>query len=220
MITTHAPDSEGVCGGRSPCRCGPAGELRACYERVLRRCERVPDAPPIPSLMADLAVTVSRIPTFSSTPNHMTSPDPPLQLVATHPAGPRPCWREFRSGSGVGSRWPAASFRLLFVALPVTSGCAFGGAAGPEPGAGRRLVPVVDHHQHLMSSEAVGLIARYVRQISMDRLLYGADMHSSPDRPPSTLGWSHLMRTLPLTEAEFADTADNVAPLSPIDFHL
>ena len=56
------------------------------------------------------------------------------------------------------------------------------------------------------------MIARYARQIGMDRLLYGSDMDASPDLPPSTLGWSQLMRVLPLTEAEFADIADNVAP--------
>lgn len=62
------------------------------------------------------------------------------------------------------------------------------------------------------SAEKRELIAHYARQIGMDRLLYGSDMHSSPDLPPSTLGWSSLMRSLLLTEAEFADIADNVAP--------
>ena len=56
------------------------------------------------------------------------------------------------------------------------------------------------------------MIVRYARQIGMDRLLYGSDMQSGADRPPSTLGWSEIRHALPLTEAEFANIADNVAP--------
>ena len=55
-------------------------------------------------------------------------------------------------------------------------------------------------------------IARAARQIGMDRLLYGSDASGSFDLPPSTLGWGRIMRQLPLTDAELADIADNVAP--------
>ena len=60
--------------------------------------------------------------------------------------------------------------------------------------------------------EDLALIARYAREIGMDRLLYGSDAHASPELPPSTLGWGELRRALPLSAAEFADIADNVAP--------
>ena len=60
--------------------------------------------------------------------------------------------------------------------------------------------------------EKLALIARYARQIGMDRLLYGSDASGSPDLPPSTLGWGEIRRELPLTAAELADIADNVAP--------
>ncbi len=56
------------------------------------------------------------------------------------------------------------------------------------------------------------LVARYARKIGMDRLLYGSDMQVSPAHPPSTLGWSKIMRSIPLTNEEFADIADNIAP--------
>lgn len=56
------------------------------------------------------------------------------------------------------------------------------------------------------------LVAKYARQIGMDRLLYGSDMTARPDLPPSTLGWSRIVNSIPLTRAEFADIADNVAP--------
>ena len=62
------------------------------------------------------------------------------------------------------------------------------------------------------NQESLALIARYMRQIGMDRMLYGSDAHASPELPPSTLGWGRIMREVPLTEAEFRDIADNVAP--------
>lgn len=60
--------------------------------------------------------------------------------------------------------------------------------------------------------EKLELIARYARQIGMDRLLYGSDMAVMDDEPPSTLGWNNIVNEIPLTRAEFADIADNVAP--------
>ncbi len=62
------------------------------------------------------------------------------------------------------------------------------------------------------SDETWAMLADRIRQIGVERVLYGSDMRLSPDGPPSTLGWSRLYRRLPLTASELADIADNVAP--------
>ena len=62
------------------------------------------------------------------------------------------------------------------------------------------------------SEDTWARIADRIRQIGMERILYGSDMRHHPLGPPSTLGWSRLARALPLTDAEIADIADNVAP--------
>ena len=62
------------------------------------------------------------------------------------------------------------------------------------------------------SVETWARIADRIRQIGLERILYGSDMRHSPQGPPSTLGWSRLVRIIPLTDAEIADIADNVAP--------
>ncbi len=90
---------------------------------------------------------------------------------------------------------------------------AFADAVSSAPPRARNLwFDLTEVARAATTAEKRETIARYARQIGMDRLLYGSDMQSSPDRPPSTLGWNGLMHTLPLTEAEFADIADNVAP--------
>lgn len=78
------------------------------------------------------------------------------------------------------------------------------------PGTRNLYFDLTEVAAYARGSEAV--VARYARQIGMDRLLYGSDMHVSPALPPSTLGWSRIMSSIPLTREEFADIADNVAP--------
>ncbi|HET9334420.1 MAG TPA: amidohydrolase family protein [Gemmatimonadota bacterium] len=62
------------------------------------------------------------------------------------------------------------------------------------------------------SEETWARITERIRQIGLERIFYGSDMRHHPLGPPSTLGWSRLVRALPLTDAELADIADNVAP--------
>lgn len=52
-------------------------------------------------------------------------------------------------------------------------------------------------------------LARRLRQLGLERVLYGSDA-ASPDNPPKR-GWERF-RALPLTDAEFALIARNVAP--------
>lgn len=53
------------------------------------------------------------------------------------------------------------------------------------------------------------LMAGRMRQIGLERILFGADMHPNP--PPST-AWSTFRSVLPFTDAELRQIADNVAP--------
>ena len=53
------------------------------------------------------------------------------------------------------------------------------------------------------------LMAKRMRQIGLERILFGADMHPNP--PPSA-AWSAFRRELPFTDAELSQIADNVAP--------
>jgi predicted TIM-barrel fold metal-dependent hydrolase len=62
------------------------------------------------------------------------------------------------------------------------------------------------------SEETWSIMVERIRQIGLDRILYGSDMTSTPGGPPSALGWSRLRRKAPLTEEELATIARNVAP--------
>ena len=62
------------------------------------------------------------------------------------------------------------------------------------------------------SEETWSIIVARIRQIGLDRILYGSDMSATPGGPPSTLGWSRLRRKAPLTEEELTIIAGNVAP--------
>jgi predicted TIM-barrel fold metal-dependent hydrolase len=53
-------------------------------------------------------------------------------------------------------------------------------------------------------------IATRIRQIGVERVLFGSDAALSPLTYPSA-GWD-AFRRLPLTEAEFREIAENVAP--------
>jgi predicted TIM-barrel fold metal-dependent hydrolase len=53
-------------------------------------------------------------------------------------------------------------------------------------------------------------IAARIRQIGVERVLYGSDAAASPDAYPQA-GWA-AFRRLPLSEAEFRLVADNITP--------
>jgi predicted TIM-barrel fold metal-dependent hydrolase len=59
------------------------------------------------------------------------------------------------------------------------------------------------------SDEAIALLARRMRQIGMERILFGSDMHPAPSPAAS---WATFRRKMPLTDAELRAIADNVAP--------
>lgn len=58
--------------------------------------------------------------------------------------------------------------------------------------------------------EMGALVAKRLRQVGLERVLFGSDAAVSPDRAPKAL-WS-LFRQLPLTEREFEQIAKNAAP--------
>ncbi len=59
--------------------------------------------------------------------------------------------------------------------------------------------------------ETLALIARRLRQIGLQRILFGADT-AIATRPPPILAWATVRRRLPLTDDELRIIADNVAP--------
>jgi len=61
------------------------------------------------------------------------------------------------------------------------------------------------------SSETLSLIARRLRQIGLERILFGADTPIL-DRPTPMVAWATVRRRLPLTDDELRTIAGNVAP--------
>ncbi len=59
------------------------------------------------------------------------------------------------------------------------------------------------------SEETWTLMATRLRQVGLERVLFGSDMHPNP---PLLTAWATLRRELPLTDEEIAAVADNVAP--------
>lgn len=60
------------------------------------------------------------------------------------------------------------------------------------------------------SVEGLNLVASRIRQLGLDRILYGSDAASGTNLPPRE-GWV-AFRQLPLSDAEFRTIANNVAP--------
>ena len=56
------------------------------------------------------------------------------------------------------------------------------------------------------------LLAHRIRQIGVDRVLFGTDT-STPPRPTPRQSWATFRGYVPLTDAEFARIAANVAPI-------
>lgn len=61
------------------------------------------------------------------------------------------------------------------------------------------------------SAEDAAFIAARLREIGLERILYGSDM-AIQGNPPAREGWAIFRAKLPLTEAEFQAIAGNVAP--------
>jgi uncharacterized protein len=61
-----------------------------------------------------------------------------------------------------------------------------------------------------MSTAEASLVVRRIRQVGVDRILYGSDAAAGGNLPPRE-GWA-AFRRLPLTAAEFDTMASNVAP--------
>lgn len=62
------------------------------------------------------------------------------------------------------------------------------------------------------SAEAMEEIARRLRQIGLERILYGSDAAATPEGMPPALRWARLRHALPLTDAEIRVIAGNAAP--------
>jgi predicted TIM-barrel fold metal-dependent hydrolase len=63
----------------------------------------------------------------------------------------------------------------------------------------------------LQRNEQLELLARRIRQIGPQRILYGSDSAFGGNRPPNE-EWGTFRGMVPLTDAEFAIIRDNVAP--------
>jgi hypothetical protein len=61
-----------------------------------------------------------------------------------------------------------------------------------------------------ISAADAALVARRIRQVGVDRILYGSDAAAGGNLRPRE-GWA-AFRRLPLTEDEFERIASNVAP--------
>jgi predicted TIM-barrel fold metal-dependent hydrolase len=70
------------------------------------------------------------------------------------------------------------------------------------------LATVVDERQ---SAETLALVAKRLRQVGLEKVLFGADTPIS-DRPPPVQAWATFRRRIPLSDAEIRQIAGNVAP--------
>jgi predicted TIM-barrel fold metal-dependent hydrolase len=70
------------------------------------------------------------------------------------------------------------------------------------------LTTVIDES---LTDETVALVATRIRQIGLERIVYGSDT-AVPSRPPPVLAWAIFRRRIPLTDDEVRAIADNVAP--------
>lgn len=70
------------------------------------------------------------------------------------------------------------------------------------------LATVVDETQ---SAARLELVARRIRQIGVERILFGSDTPGATRVPPLQ-SWATFRRRIPLTDQELAAIADNVAP--------
>jgi predicted TIM-barrel fold metal-dependent hydrolase len=116
------------------------------------------------------------------------APDVPVQLAHL-------------AGTGPGFEDPPARAVLASLAAAVERG---------HPATRRLWFDVASVADRDITPEAAALLVRYLRQIGMGRVLYGTDSAQGDHLRPRE-SWA-AFRRLPLTEAEFAQVAGNVAP--------
>lgn len=59
------------------------------------------------------------------------------------------------------------------------------------------------------SQESLQLVASAMRRVGLDRILFASDRHAPNNQPPA-VAWKTWLESLPLSEDEFRDIADNV----------
>ena len=79
-----------------------------------------------------------------------------------------------------------------------------------DPRTGRLWFDVATVVSRTISSEGAALVARRIRQVGVERVLYGSDAATGDNLRPRE-GWA-AFRRLPLQEEEFARIAENIAP--------
>jgi predicted TIM-barrel fold metal-dependent hydrolase len=62
------------------------------------------------------------------------------------------------------------------------------------------------------SPETCALIAKRLRQLGLERVLYGSDLSVGTTNPPPAAAWATTRRRLPLTDEELRTLANNVPP--------
>ncbi len=62
------------------------------------------------------------------------------------------------------------------------------------------------------SPKDLELIARRLRQLGLERIVFGTDLSIGTTNPPPATSWATTRRRLPLTDAELRTLANNVAP--------
>jgi predicted TIM-barrel fold metal-dependent hydrolase len=62
-----------------------------------------------------------------------------------------------------------------------------------------------------ISTKNASLVAARIRQLGVERILYGSDMPDKDHLTPRK-GWAAFYEMLPLTQAEFTTIANNVPP--------
>lgn len=62
------------------------------------------------------------------------------------------------------------------------------------------------------TAENLALIAKRLRQLGLQRILYGTDMSIGTTNPPPAVSWATTRHKLPLTDEELRVIADNVPP--------
>jgi O-phosphoseryl-tRNA(Cys) synthetase len=82
--------------------------------------------------------------------------------------------------------------------------------ANGDPRAKRLYFDVTTVVDRDISVEQAKLVAERIRQLGVERVLYGSDAASGDNLPPRQ-GWA-AFRQLPLSKAEFQTIANNIAP--------
>lgn len=105
------------------------------------------------------------------------------------------------AGSGPGYDDPPADSAMAVLARAVQK---------KDPRTGRLWFDVAGVVDRNITPEQAALMVKRIRQVGVDRILYGSDAAAGPNLRPRE-AWA-AFRRLPLTEREFEKIATNVAP--------